>query len=263
MLVPNAFLVHPVLAAVAEDAVAAQSSATDSTWKLAWALQEVQARTTYDLHLSCIYSLSFLLHCFFPSQEPPDRFLKRFSDDNKVISVGPASGPHSGIRMTRPQAQWWRAVGWVPSLGEHRPSLQTLHCTPHQHKHGSVHWHTSPTPVAQSTPPHQVFSVPTRWPSVALTQTPSPGLRKPCRVSCWHLDICLTAAWQQRLHLLCLCLGQSKSGNRRLTPTVWWGRPQSSLGLSWPALSAWDGGSCPFLMHPPFPCRGRQKNSAP
>ena len=88
VLVPNAFLVHPVLAAVAEDAVAAQSSATDSAWKLAWTLQEVQARTTYhNLHLSCIYSLSFLLHCFFPSQEPSDRFLKRFSDDNKVISI--------------------------------------------------------------------------------------------------------------------------------------------------------------------------------
>ena len=32
---PTAFLVHPVLAAIAEDAVAAHSSATDSTWKLA------------------------------------------------------------------------------------------------------------------------------------------------------------------------------------------------------------------------------------
>ena len=34
-LEPTAFLVHPVLAAIAEDAVAAHSSATDSAWKLA------------------------------------------------------------------------------------------------------------------------------------------------------------------------------------------------------------------------------------
>ena len=41
-LEPTAFLVHPVLAAIAEDAVAAHSSATDSAWKLPWTLQEVQ-----------------------------------------------------------------------------------------------------------------------------------------------------------------------------------------------------------------------------
>ena len=33
------------------------------------------------------------------------------------------------------------------------------------------------------------------------------------------------------------------------TDTVWWGRPQSSPGLSWPAMSAWDRGSFPFPMH--------------
>ena len=66
---------------------------------------------------------------------------------------------------------------------------------------------------------------------------PSPGLQKPCRVSCWQLDISLVAAWIQRLCLLCLCLGRSQTGNRRLIPTVWWGRPQPSQGLSWPALS--------------------------
>ena len=33
-LEPTAFHVHPVLAAIAEDAVAAHSSDTDSTWKL-------------------------------------------------------------------------------------------------------------------------------------------------------------------------------------------------------------------------------------
>ena len=40
--------------------------------------------------------------------------------------------------------------------------------------------------------------------------------------SCWQLDTSLAAAWQQRLCLLCLCLGRSQTGNRRLTPTVWW-----------------------------------------
>ena len=61
--------------------------ATDTTWKLAWTLQEVQAHSTdHDLCLSYIYSQSFLLHCFFPSQEPPDTFLEWFSD-NKVIGL--------------------------------------------------------------------------------------------------------------------------------------------------------------------------------
>ena len=155
--------------------------------------------------------------------------------------------------------QWWRAAG-LQSLGEHRPSLQTLHCTPHQHGHGSMHWHTSPGPVPQSTPPHQVFSAPTRWPSEALNQTPSPGLQNPCRVSCWQLDTSLAAAWQQRLHLLCLCMGQSLTGNHWLTPTIWWGCPQSSAGLSWPALSVWDHGSFSCPLYPSYPCRSRQWN---
>ena len=83
-LEPTAFLVHPVLAAIAEDAVAAHTSATDSAWKHVWTLHEVQSHTTdHDLCCSCIYSQSFLLHCFFPSQEPPDTFLKWFSNDSR------------------------------------------------------------------------------------------------------------------------------------------------------------------------------------
>ena len=89
---------HPVLAAIAEDAVAALSNATDDMLKLAWTLQEVQTRTTnHDLCLSCIYSQSFLLQCFFPSQEAPDTFfeslsamitsLSHVSNDNKVIGI--------------------------------------------------------------------------------------------------------------------------------------------------------------------------------
>ena len=56
--------------------------------ELVWTLQEVQARTTaQDLRLSCIYSQSFLLHCFFPSQELPIPFRKWFSDNNNVIGI--------------------------------------------------------------------------------------------------------------------------------------------------------------------------------
>ena len=99
----------------------------------------------------------------------------------------------------------------------------------------------------------------------ALDQMQSPGLRKPCRVSCWQLGTSLAAAWQQRLRLLCLCLGWSQTGNRRLTPTVWYGCPESSPGLSKPALSALDQVvlTFSFPVHPPYPCRGRQWNSAP
>ena len=74
-------------------------------------------------------------------------------------------------------------MGWVLTPGEHRPTLQTLYFTPHQHRHGSAHLHTSPAPVAQSVPLHQVFSAPIRLPSKVLNQKPSLGLRKPCSVS--------------------------------------------------------------------------------
>ena len=84
----TALRVHPVLTAFAEDVVAAHSSVTDSTWELTWTLQEIQPRTTdHDLCLSCIYSQHFLLHCFFPCQEPSDTFLQWFSYDNKVVSI--------------------------------------------------------------------------------------------------------------------------------------------------------------------------------
>ena len=101
------------------------------------------------------------------AQRSSQGILERNSHD-KVSSTIMKS---SGLR-TEP---WW-----TPTF--------TSNCSPHQHRHSSVHWHTSPTPVPQSTPPHQVFSLPTRWPSETLNQTPSPGLQKPCWVSCWQLD---------------------------------------------------------------------------
>ena len=193
-----------MLAAIAEDVVAAHSNATDGTWQLAWTLQEIQARTTdHDLRLSSIYSQSFLLNCFFPSQEPPYRFLKRFSDDNNVIGLAflprdPRAELAWQVFKHNDEEQW----------AEYRALVNTdlyltlLHCIPHQHGHGSVHRHTSPASVAQSTPPHSVFSAPSRWPSVTLDQ-----MRY--RVSCCQLDTSLAVTWQQRLPLLCLCLGWS------------------------------------------------------
>ena len=75
----HCILVHPMLAAIAKDT--SHSNMTTPARKLTWTLQEVQARTTdHDLCLSCIYSQPFLLHCFFPSQEPPD-ISQQFSDD--------------------------------------------------------------------------------------------------------------------------------------------------------------------------------------
>ena len=80
MLQPTAFLVHPVLAAIAEDDVAAHSSVTDSTWKLSWTLQEVQASNTdHHLCLSCIYTRS-------PFSSIASFFVW-FSNDNKVIGI--------------------------------------------------------------------------------------------------------------------------------------------------------------------------------
>ena len=179
------------------------------------------------------------------------------------MSLLTQSSTQSGTRVTRLQAQWCRAAGWVSSLGEHRPSLQTLHWTPHQHGQGSGLKRTYPASVTQSVHPHQFFSAPTRWHSEAPDQTLSPGLRKLCRVSCKQLDTSIAPAWQQTLRLLCLCLGWSQTENSRLTPTVWWGRPKFSPRISWPALSAWDRGSLPFPMHRSYLCWGRQWNSAP
>ena len=86
---PTAFLVHPVLAAIAEDAVAAHSSVTDSAWKLTRTLQVVQAHTIFVFP-------AFTLSPFFSiasfRKEPPDTFLERFSDDNKVIGIAVLPG---------------------------------------------------------------------------------------------------------------------------------------------------------------------------
>ena len=71
---------------------------------------------------------------------------------NGQVSLAWSRRLQSGTLVIRLQAQWWREVGRVLSPGEHRPSLQTLYCTPHQHGHGSMHLHTSPAPVAQSKP---------------------------------------------------------------------------------------------------------------
>ena len=84
---PIAFLVHPVLAAIAEDSVPAQSSATDSTWNSSEHCRRSRPVPQIMIFVFPAFTLSFLIHCFFPSQEPPDTFLERFSDDYKVIGI--------------------------------------------------------------------------------------------------------------------------------------------------------------------------------
>ena len=92
------------------------------------------------LQICLIIALSFRCRCW------------RFGFVNGQVSLAWSRRLQSGTLVIRLQAQWWREVGWVLSPGEHRPSLQTLYCTPHQHGHGSMHLHTSPAPVAQSKP---------------------------------------------------------------------------------------------------------------
>ena len=131
-LEPIAFLVHSVLSAIAENAVAAHSSVTDGTWKLAWTLQEVQSHTAdHDLCFSCIYSQSFLLHCFFQSQEPPDTFLKRFSDDNKVIGIEVLPGTPERNSRDKASSTMMKSSGlstdpwWTPTF-----TLNSCSCIP-------------------------------------------------------------------------------------------------------------------------------------
>ena len=77
-----------------------------------------------DLRLSCIYFQSFLLCCFFPSQDPPDTFLEWFSYDNKVISKEVLPGDPRAELAWQGFKHRWRAASWVPSLGEHWLSLK-------------------------------------------------------------------------------------------------------------------------------------------
>ena len=95
-------------------------------------LRRSRPTTDHDLHLPCIHSQSFLLHCFVPSQEPPDTFLKWFSDDNKVIGIEVLRGdPRSEL--------WWQGFKhndeeyWAEYrvLVNTDNSLQSLHCTSH------------------------------------------------------------------------------------------------------------------------------------
>ena len=112
------------------------------------------------LHLLSVLSPPLLLSKSRASWHIP-RAIQRWQQGHQ--QRGPPRGPQSRTRVTRLQAQWWRTVGWVPSLGEHRPLPQTLHCTSHQRGLSSVLRHTPPAPVAQSTTPHWVFSAPTRY----------------------------------------------------------------------------------------------------
>ena len=108
--------------------------------------------------------------------------LTHSSSDSVMVTShwhrGPPRGPQSRTCMTcmtRLQAKWWRAAGWVLSLGNISPFNVPLANTD-MSSHIGIH------PPGQSHNPlgPTVFSEPTRWPSKALDQTPSPGLWKPC-----------------------------------------------------------------------------------
>ena len=95
---------------------------------------------------------SFLLHCFFPNQEPPDTFLERFSDDNKIISIK--------VLSWDPRAELvWQGLKHYDEeqQAQYRVMVNTnihfkLFTVPLNKTDGSAHRHTSPAPVAQSTP---------------------------------------------------------------------------------------------------------------
>ena len=67
----------------AVDAVVAHSCTTDIALEPTWTLQEVQTCTAHHAHLPSTPSPP----CLFLYQEPPDIFLQRFSNDNKMICI--------------------------------------------------------------------------------------------------------------------------------------------------------------------------------
>ena len=146
---------------------------------------------------SFLYLLSFLLHCFFPSQESSKTFLERFGHDNKVIRKEVLPGD------PRAELAW---QGFKHNDEEQPAEYRALVITDLHFKLFTVpltnmdtaHWHTSPGPIAQSTPPHQVFSVALPRHSIkCLLQVYESHV-----VSCWQIDTSLAAAWQQRLWYL-------------------------------------------------------------
>ena len=223
-----------MLAATAEDAVAAHSSTTDSAWKLVWTLQEVQACTTdHDLP-------ALTLSLFSSIASFQVKSLQTHSSSNSAM-ITRSSAQRS--------SQWTTEQNDEEQLAEYRALVNTdllfkFFTVPLTNKHmaprtGTHHLHQLQNPHF-----HTKFS---QHPPDDL---PRHLIKRLLHVfkshveSCWQPDTSLAAPWKQRMCLLCLCLGWSQPGNRRLTPTVWWGCPQSSPGLSWPALSAWDWGLC-------------------
>ena len=148
VLEPTAFLVHLVLAPLAEDGVASTPVRQIET-RLNSA--GVQAYTTdHDLCLSCIYSQPFLLHYFLPSQEPPDTFLERVSD-NKVIGMEVLQGDLraelacQGFKHN--DEEQWAEYRALVNIDLH---FKLFYCTPHQYGHRSTHW---PSRTIHSTTP--------------------------------------------------------------------------------------------------------------
>ena len=119
----SAFLVHPVLAAVSEYADATHSSATEhiltwlnsaegpGLWKRCWSLSLLHLLSLFS-SIASFQVKSLLTHSSNDSAMIPSSWAEMSSQWNP-----------SRTRVTRLQAQWWRAAAWVPSLDEHWPSL--------------------------------------------------------------------------------------------------------------------------------------------
>ena len=160
--------------------------------------------TDQDLCLSA-FTQSFLLYCLFRSQEPPDTFLKRFSDDTKVIGKEVLRETQSDICVTRHNDEKQQAENHalmntefhfkrltVPLTNTDMAPLVGIHLL-HQSNNPLLH-----TKFSQR-PPDDL----SRYSIKCLFQ-----IYKSHVVSCWLLDTSLAAAFLQRLHLLCFCLGQ-------------------------------------------------------
>ena len=119
---------------------------------------------------------------------------------NKQCLLDTPSQPTNPLRNQNIMDEWadrylYKRYIMRLKLGALNPDLHfkllIIHCTPHEHGNGSTHWHTSPAPVHSST---LSFLRAHQMTFEAINQTPSPGLGKPCRVSCWQLDTSLVAA---------------------------------------------------------------------
>ena len=193
-LEPTAFLVHPVLAAIAEDVLlptpVRQMAHGNSP--------ELCRRSSPVPQIMIFVFPAFTLSPFFSIASFQVRSLQTHSSsDSAMITRSSAYRSSQGIpeRNSRDKASstMMESSGlstdpwWTPTF----TSNSSLYPSP------TWTWLCAFAYITCTSRTIQVFLAPTRWPSEVLDQTPSPGLRKPCRVSYWQLDTSLAAVWQQ------------------------------------------------------------------